>query len=164
MVWEAAEWNFRSRIEVQNFGELLAWIFENGNSVALFRVTDWSIWQQRNKIRNHQTHHSTRHLARAAAKWLAKYSAVQPSPTPRVATSRQTNWMAPPPNVYKINYDGAVSLSSNCSGIGVVIRNNAGLVVASHAQRFCQAYKPVEIEAMAATRAIEFAGRLELTE
>ena len=68
--------------------------------------------------------------------------------------------MAPPPNVYKINYDGAVSLSSNCSGIGVVIRNNAGLVVASHAQRFCQAYKPVEIEAMAATRAIEFAGEI----
>ena len=65
--------------------------------------------------------------------------------------------MAPPPNVYKINYDGAVSLSSNCSGIGVVIRNNARLVVASFAQRFCQAYKPVEIEAMAATRAIEFA-------
>ena len=45
MVWEAAEWNFRSRIEVQNFGELLAWIFENGNGVALFCVTAWSIWQ-----------------------------------------------------------------------------------------------------------------------
>nr|XP_023926393.1 uncharacterized protein LOC112037808 [Quercus suber] len=68
--------------------------------------------------------------------------------------------MAPPPNVYKINYDGAVSLSSNCSGIGVVIRNNVGLVVTSHEQRFCQAYKPVEIEAMAATRAIEFAGEI----
>ena len=65
--------------------------------------------------------------------------------------------MASPPNVYKINYDGAVSLSSNCFGIGVVIRNNARLVVASFAQHFCQAYKPVEIEAMATTRAIEFA-------
>ena len=65
--------------------------------------------------------------------------------------------MAPPLNVYKINYDGAVSLSLNCSGIGVVIRNNARLVVTSFAQGFCQAYKPVEIEAMAATRAIEFA-------
>ena len=65
--------------------------------------------------------------------------------------------MAPPPNIYKINYDGAVSLSLNCSGIGVAIRNNARLVVASSAQRFCQAYKPVEIEAMIAIRAIEFA-------
>ena len=65
--------------------------------------------------------------------------------------------MAPPPTIYKINYDGAVSLSSNCSGIGVVIQNSVGLVVASLAQRFRQAYKPVEIEAMAAIRAIEFA-------
>ena len=96
-------------------------------------------------------------MARAVVDWLAEFSSVQPSPTPRVVASRQTNWMAPPPTVYKINYDGAVSLSLNCSGIGVVIRNNARLVVASFAQRFCQAYKPVEIEAMATTRAIEFA-------
>ncbi|KAK7820618.1 mdis1-interacting receptor like kinase 2 [Quercus suber] len=34
-------------------------------------------------------------------------------------------------------------LSSNCFGIGVVIRNSAGLVVASLAQHFSQAYKPV---------------------
>ena len=148
---------FESLSEFQNFSELLAWIFENRNSAALFCMTAWSIWQQRNQIGNHQNHHNTRHLARAVADWLAEFSLVQPSPTPRVVASRQTNWMAPPPTIYKINYDGAVSLSSNCSGIGVVIQNSVGLVVASLAQRFRQAYKPVEIEAMAAIRAIEFA-------
>ena len=121
---------FESLSEFQNFSELLAWIFENRNSAALFCMTAWSIWQQRNQIGNHQNHHNTRHLARAVADWLAEFSSVQPSPTPRVVASRQTNWMAPPPTVYKINYDGAVSLSSNCSGIGVVIQNNVGLVVA----------------------------------
>ena len=69
-------------------------------------------------------------MAQAVADWLVEFSSVQPSPTPRVVASRQTNWMAPPPTVYKINYDGAVSLSSNCSGIGAMIQNSVGLVVA----------------------------------
>ena len=44
---------FESLSKVQNFSELLAWIFENRNSAALFCMTAWSIWQQRNQIGNH---------------------------------------------------------------------------------------------------------------
>ena len=44
---------FESLSKVQNFSKLLAWIFENRNSVALFCMTAWSIWQQRNQIGNH---------------------------------------------------------------------------------------------------------------
>ena len=44
---------FESLSEFQNFSELLAWIFENRNSAALFCMIAWSIWQQRNQIGNH---------------------------------------------------------------------------------------------------------------
>ena len=44
---------FESLSKVQNFSELLAWIFENRNSAALFCMTAWSIWKQRNQIGNH---------------------------------------------------------------------------------------------------------------
>nr|POE98354.1 hypothetical protein CFP56_44081 [Quercus suber] len=50
--------------------------------------------------------------------------------------------------------------SSNRSGIGIVVRDHEGLVIASLAQNVTQAYKPVEIEAIAAARAIEFAAEI----
>ena len=65
--------------------------------------------------------------------------------------------MPPPSNSFKINYDGAVCSNSNRSSIEIVIRDHDGSMIASLAQRLSQAYKPVEIEAMAATQAIEFA-------
>ena len=65
--------------------------------------------------------------------------------------------MPPPSNSFKINNDGAVCSNSNRSSIEIVIRDHDGSMIASLAQRLCQAYKPVEIEAMAATQAIEFA-------
>ena len=35
-------------------------------------------------------------------------------------------WAAPPPNVYKINVDGATASNGGCSSVGVVIRDCRG--------------------------------------
>ena len=43
----------------------------------------------------------------------------------------------------------------NKSGIGVVVRNSHGLVIASLAQQLPQAYKVVEIKSLATARALE---------
>ena len=68
----------------------------------------------------------------------------------------RANWLPPPPNYFKINYDKAVFAKVNKSGIGVVIRDNQGLVIASLVQQISQAYQAVEVEAMAASRALKF--------
>ena len=60
----------------------------------------------------------------------------------------------------KINFDGAVFSESNCSGAGVVIRNRQGFVIASLLQKFSQAFAPLEVEVLAAARALEFAAEL----
>ena len=64
-----------------------------------------------------------------------------------------TKWTAPAPNTYKINYDGALSNADNKSRIGVF---------ASLVQQLDQAYQPVEIEALAACKAVEFGSELGL--
>ena len=56
----------------------------------------------------------------------------------------------------KKTYDGVVFPVENRSRIGVAIRNNRGFVMASLVQLLPQAYQVVEIEAMAASRAMEF--------
>ena len=57
----------------------------------------------------------------------------------------------------KINFDGAVFANENESGIGVVIRNDEGLVLASCAKKIPVAYSGCEIETMAAATALSFA-------
>ena len=44
-----------------------------------------------------------------------------------------------------------------CSGLGVIIRNQEGLVIASMSTRLPQQLQPIEIEALAASKALEFA-------
>lgn len=65
--------------------------------------------------------------------------------------------MPPPVNMAKINFDGAVFSKENKLGIGVVIRNENGLVLASCTKCLSHAYSAMEIEAMVAATALVFA-------
>ena len=80
----------------------------------------------------------------------------------QVRSKPQTRWKAPPPNKYKINYDGAISNTDNTAGIGVVVRDYHGEVIASLVQQLDQAYQLVEVEAMAACRVVELGSELEI--
>ena len=60
----------------------------------------------------------------------------------------------------KINFDGAVFGASNMSGIGVVIRDSNGAVLASCSQKIPQAYKAEEIKVLVALKALSFAFEL----
>jgi len=72
-------------------------------------------------------------------------------------------WDPPPIKLLKINFNDAIFSESNCSGAGVVIRNHQDLVIASLLQKISQAFAPLEVEAFAATRALEFAVELGIT-
>ena len=65
--------------------------------------------------------------------------------------------LPPPPNLFKINFDGAVFPEANWIGIGVVIRYCQGLVIASMSQQLPYLLTSLEVEAATATRALEFA-------
>ena len=66
--------------------------------------------------------------------------------------------LKPPRNEFlKINYDGATFLKENKSGIGVVIRDGDGEVIASCSKLLHQAYSSREVEAMAAVTALSLA-------
>ena len=60
----------------------------------------------------------------------------------------------------KINFDGTVFSKENKSEIGVVVRNENGLVLGSCTKRLSQSYNATEIEAMAATTALVFTSEL----
>ena len=162
-VWDGDRWNFRSRVHFEDFKGLCSWIYENGKPLDLFAIQVWSIWNQRNKLRLNHTCCLTKDLQKMAEEsWNEirrsnlKFSRINLSSTP------QTKWTTPTPDSYKINYDGALSNADNKSGIGVVVRDCQGDVIASLVQQLDQAYQPVEVEALVACRAVEFGSELGL--
>ena len=64
----------------------------------------------------------------------------------------------------KINFDGAIFAEEKSSGMGVIIRDRKGLVIASMATRIPQQLRPVEIEALATSKALEFARELGIAD
>ena len=71
-----------------------------------------------------------------------------------------SRWTSLQVGLVKIDFDGVVFSESNQSGIGVVIQDNNGAVLASCSEKIHQAYKPDEVEALAALKAVTFACEL----
>ena len=75
----------------------------------------------------------------------------------RAIQSAQNQWFPPSTDMVKINFDGATCPKKKKAGIGVVIHNVNGLVLASCAKIKHQPYKAVEIESLAAATALSLA-------
>ena len=71
-------------------------------------------------------------------------------------------WEPPPPPILKINFDGAVFKEKNEAGIGVVVRDSHGLVIASLAEKIQLPSSSDEVEALAVVKAVTFAMDLNL--
>lgn len=70
-------------------------------------------------------------------------------------------WTTPETHSYKVNSDGATFAEDSTAEIGVVIRNEAGMIMASLTQQILLPASVIEVEALAARRALELA--LELS-
>ena len=102
------------------------------------------------------------HVADLAAEWLAHYKTSTEAAGTAVRSNRNggNRWSAPPAGFVKVNFDGAVFDDANRAGIGVVIRDNYGAVLASCSESIFQAYEAGVTEALAARKALSFAHEL----
>ena len=74
--------------------------------------------------------------------------------------SEGLRWKCPQAGLIKINFDGAVCSKANMSGVGAVIKDDKGAILASCSEKIPQAYKADEIEALAALKALSFVHEL----
>ena len=81
------------------------------------------------------------------------YNTAQVEPVGRPPTS----WQPPGPFQYKVNVDEALCEADNTAGLGVVIRNEHGQVMASLSERILLPSTVLEVEALAAGRGLELA-------
>ena len=99
--------------------------------LELFFAISWSVWYNRNKLLHGETGLPPLQILEMAKSIVEDYreafSLVSPS-----LPSAQSCWVAPPSGFLKVNVDGASSIDgSGTSGIGVIIRDDLGRIVAA---------------------------------
>ena len=87
---------------------------------------------------------------------------VHHAPVSAPSTGRVT-WIPPPENSLKINFDGALFKDINKAGLGVIIRDNQGQVLASLSEQVQLPCSSDLVEAIAAAWAIALAHDLSLS-
>ena len=86
---------------------------------------------------------------------LQEFSSFHNPTSPPTATLASC-WRPPDQDYVKINFDGALFSKENQAGIGVFIRNEVGLVLASLSQQIPLPAIALEVETLVARRALEF--------
>ena len=95
-------------------------------------------------------------LNKRATDYLKEYREAQSSlAVGSVSADFLQNWKPPTGQLYKLNFDAAIF--ANSSGIGAVIRNAAGEVMAALSARGAAVIDSEEAEAIACRKALEFA-------
>ena len=93
-----------------------------------------------------------------AAKFLQDYLDSQDTQTPSNTTALSTQSGTPSnTNSFKANFDGAVFNNSNSTGVGVIIRDSNGEVIAAMFERILLPTTVMEVEMLACRRAVTFA-------
>ena len=124
----------------------------------------WTIWTRRNQLRTSSKSFPITQVIPSATQLIQDFSQAQTDiPTVMFRVQRQpVKWEPPPPPLLKINFDGAVFKEKGEAGIGVVVRDSHGMVIASLAEKIQLPSSSDEVEALAAVRVATLAMNLNL--
>ncbi|KAL3846296.1 hypothetical protein ACJIZ3_003699 [Penstemon smallii] len=118
-------------------------------------IISWTLWNNRNKIRVGEERFQPHEVIEFAKDYWARVNSANVITQIQVTVPLNSRWSAPPLNVIKLNFDGA--LADGRSGLGVVARNHEGECLDWRSLRINRKL-PVEVaEASAAIKALELA-------
>ena len=125
--------------------------------VAMVVTVAWAIWANRNEVRNGKRKRTGRDIVQWTSQYLAGYLAANDSPRFTSPETLIPHWTPPMGLRYKVNVDGAVFRSQKTAGVGVVVRDSNGLVVAALSRKINSPLGALEVEAKAVEAGISFA-------
>ena len=149
----------RSSTTSDSFSDVFKKIRSNPALVPLFAVMAWSIWYQRNKFRLNDNPLPLQNIAGFAKNYLSKFKSLEKS-HPHGSSSILRKWHPPTVGAVKTNYDGAMFRESDKAGIGVVIRDSEGQVLAALSEQIVKPPLVEILELLAARRAVKYTTEL----
>ena len=103
-------------------------------------------------------------LNRRAADYLEEYRKAQEQLVGSSTTPREQHWKPSPQNMFKLNFDAAVFMKQQSSGIGAIIRNAQGEVMVGMSAKGPYVRNGEEAEALACRNAMVFAMEARFSE
>uniref|UniRef100_A0A7N2M429 RNase H type-1 domain-containing protein n=1 Tax=Quercus lobata TaxID=97700 RepID=A0A7N2M429_QUELO len=116
--------------------------------IELTVTTAWCIWFDRNKTRLGAARLPPRDILVRARAILGEYQLAHQRPS-KFKEDADIRWTPPNFPWYKTNVDAAVFPSLGMTGVGVIIRDHGGSVVAAMSKRMPLPLGPLEAEAKA---------------
>ena len=130
---ENPKWQHRYIEHCINFFDIMEFLIVENQNAALFSMTTRSLWNRRNNLRLGKTTTPLSQILQQAKERILEFSH-HLNPAPPSSVKPATCWRPPDTSWFKVNFDGALFCQERRAGIGVVIRNEAGLVIASLSQ------------------------------
>ena len=96
-------------------------------------------------------------LNKRAEDFLIEFHQAQVHLGTATIAENENNWQPPPIFKFKLNFDAAVFIDLECSGMGVIIRNEKGEVMGAKSTKGPRVMDSLEAEALACRDAIEYA-------
>ena len=157
-------WPFCRSKKFSNFYELTKFVLEFDRRPELFVSITWTIWSRRNQLRTSNKAFPLSQVIPLATQMLQEFTDVQlVNPVQTISPHRSLpKWEPPPPSHLKVNFDGAVFREIEEAGLGAVVRDSHGKVLAALAEKIKLPSSSDEVEALVAVRAITLAVDLNL--
>ena len=149
----------RSSTASESFSDVFQKIRSKPALVPLFATMAWSIWYQRNKFRLKDNLLPLHNIVGFAKNYLGKFKSLD-RPRPHYCSPILRRWLPPTAGSVKMNYDGAMFRESDNAGIGVVIRDSEGQVLATLSKQLVKPPSMEILELLAARQAVKFTAEL----
>ncbi|CAL5433020.1 unnamed protein product [Camellia sinensis] len=123
--------------------------------MQLFIAICWCLWNNRNSILFGNKSRTMEEVVSFAVNYVSDYVQAQECGHLPPAQARMRRWVAPREGVFKLNFDGSVRPAHANAGVGIIIRDCHGEVIASMVERI-QYMEDVDcVEAMGAIKALQ---------
>ena len=157
-VWQSRfGWLISHEVPAASFSDLVRSVQSSPTGFSLFAVTAWAVWHHRNKSRLQAATIPLNRIAGFVESYLQSFVASHRQVRPSVCGSTSpVKWKPPNANSVKINFDGALFGESDYAGLGVVIRNSNGKVLAALSEKIMKPHFAELVEILAARRAVMF--------
>ncbi|KAF8408042.1 hypothetical protein HHK36_007182 [Tetracentron sinense] len=165
-VWLLSQLGLRS--DATSADSLSSWVEEIMKShgeegLSAFFMIAWSIWKHRNEYIFSGVKMTPFNCVQRANKLLADFHNANDRAAPE-SISAARSWLAPPGDLFKVNIDGALHLEDRSAGVGVVVRDHNGDLIAAMSKRISNTQSAAVIEAIAAREGLKFALELGIQE
>ncbi|XP_034219163.1 uncharacterized protein LOC117630568 [Prunus dulcis] len=147
-----------TRLHFSNYGDLFEVVttYLSKYEMRLFLYICWNLWQNRNKVVV-EGRSCAQEVIFNRAHYLANEYGSLVKGEPKLIIEKPTKWSPPPVGKYKLNVYAAFIPEIGVGGIGAVVRNDKGEVMAAMTFPLAVATSPKHAEIMALHFGMKFA-------